>query len=76
MEPEDLKRLYGSMKDYMNEVTGINTARNYIYDLGYPRAPKREDYLEGYYTPKRHQYKEKEKYKGADSLEGQGHRIK
>ena len=66
MEPEDLKRLYGSMKDYMNEVTGINTARNYIYDLGYPRAPKREDYLEGYYTPKRHQYKEKEKYKGAE----------
>jgi hypothetical protein len=62
---ESREKLEKALNKRFKDLCGKTKANNYLYDLGYPRDPKFEDYFEWYTTPKRKILKNKEKYKGA-----------
>lgn len=64
--PEDAHSLFNALNDWMHEQSGYNIAKNYLIDNGYPKDVEYSDYMISYYTPKRHELKYKEKYKGAE----------
>ena len=62
---ENKTKLETALNHYFNDASGLTDARNYLYNLGYPKNPKYDDYFEFYTTPKRKLVRQKEKFKGA-----------
>ncbi len=64
---DDMSVLEKALRSKFETISGLAQAKNYVYEQGFPRMPKREDFFKSYFTPKRHLYREKPAFKGADA---------
>ena len=65
MDFDTMNELEDSLLKWSRDFTKTVSLDDYRKQFGYPERPERKDYIESYYTPSRHIYRERELFKGA-----------
>ena len=72
---DDQKALSDALMGWFHGMSGYTDAVEYMYTIGYPRAPKWEDYFETYRTPKRNILRTRAKFNGAQEAYNEANQV-